>query len=619
VTCLVGKNESGKTALLKALTKLNAVDAGEGSFSPLDYPRRRWIPGAEIPNDPPALWTKWDLSPEDVAALEAKLAPGAIKSREVIATKSYDNVLRLDVTVDEAPIMRHLLSEANLTDPDWAALGEPPHSVSALAGTLQAMPDPGKQLGELQARLAFQYPAGAMAAAHDAVAELLPKIAYFDEYYTLPGQVALEDFAARKAQGRIDRGDRVFQALLELAGTTAEEIKDLDRFEDLNAALRAVSNSISRQIFQYWTQNRYLDAILRLDAARPGDPPPFNGGTIFRTRIDNTRHKSDTSFDERSRGFVWFFSFLVWFSQLKKRLGSRLVVLLDEPGLTLHARAQADLLRYVNEQLRPDHQVVYTTHSPFMIDPGDLLAARTVEDVEDAHGQVLGTKVGDRALSRDSDTISPLQRALDSQLAQTLFVGRNTLLVEGPADLVYLKWFSSRLGGTGARDQLDYRWSVCQVGGVDRVAGFASLFRGNQLNIVALMDCSSGHKQQLESAERALAPGHMLRADSFAGQADADFEDILGREFYVALVNAAYQLPNVHKLPDIRPLDAPTRVLHEVDAHFRALPPTTPAFDHTTAAKWLFDHPTEGGALPGFAGAISRVKLVIRAINSLIE
>src|SRR5882762_10710459 len=90
-------------------------------------------------------------------------------------------------------------------------------------------------------------------------------------------------------------------------------------------------------------------------------------------------------------------------------------VKLDEPGLSLHARAQADLLRYINEQLRPHYQVLYTTHSPFMIDADDLLSARTVEDVvvkDKATGEerLYGTKVSRDVLSTDPDTVSPLQR-----------------------------------------------------------------------------------------------------------------------------------------------------------------------------------------------------------------
>ena len=86
-------------------------------------------------------------------------------------------------------------------------------------------------------------------------------------------------------------------------------------------------------------------------------------------------------FDDRSKGFVWFFSFLAYFSQIER--GDRdLVLLLDEPGLSLHAKAQGDFLRLIENRLAPKHQVVYTTHSPFMIDARKLDRIRTVEDVD---------------------------------------------------------------------------------------------------------------------------------------------------------------------------------------------------------------------------------------------
>ena len=81
----------------------------------------------------------------------------------------------------------------------------------------------------------------------------------------------------------------------------------------------------------------------------------------------------------RSRGFVWFFSFLAWLSQ-QQRKGIPLILLLDEPGLVLHASAQGDLLRYIEAELKPHHQVIYTTHSPFMVDPKNFDRVRIVRD-----------------------------------------------------------------------------------------------------------------------------------------------------------------------------------------------------------------------------------------------
>src|SRR4029077_3372121 len=100
--------------------------------------------------------------------------------------------------------------------------------------------------------------------------------------------------------------------------------------------------------------------------------------------------------------------------------------------------------------------------------------ARTVEDVV-VYGQdgrpkeILGTKVGDDVLSTDKDTLFPLQGALGYEITQTLFVGKHTLLVEGPSDLLYLTAFSQALKKDG-RTSLDPRWTISTVGGADKVA-----------------------------------------------------------------------------------------------------------------------------------------------------
>ncbi len=66
VTCLVGKNESGKTTILAALEKLNSAFPTRNKFSPLDYPRKKWRPDEKIPADPPAVLTTWELLPSEV-------------------------------------------------------------------------------------------------------------------------------------------------------------------------------------------------------------------------------------------------------------------------------------------------------------------------------------------------------------------------------------------------------------------------------------------------------------------------------------------------------------------------------------------------------------------------
>jgi len=621
VTCLVGKNESGKTALLKALHKLKPEDDKIERFEPArDYPRRSWRPDIPVPAEPPAISTTWEITAPQQVALEKRFGKGAVP-KEFTLTKGYDNVRHYGIAVDEKATVAHLIASARLNAEERKPISgaETIEAVRKELGTLASLTEPQRTL---LSQVNGEYNEGVERAVINALDKLLPTFLYFDQYLALAGQVSVDALLSRKSQSQLTDKDRIFEALLGLAGTTVEKLQGTPTFEEFNAALRAVSNQITIQIFEYWTQNRHLDVELKLDHARPQDPPPFNSGYVFRTRIYNRRHRADTSFSDRSSGFVWFFSFLVWFNRLRETAGKNLFILLDEPGLSLHARAQHDLLRYIREKLKPHYQVIYTTHSPFMVDPDDLLSARTVEDVvkknkTTGEETLLGTKVGEKVLSTDADTISPLQRALDYEMTQTLFVGRHVVLVEGPSDFLYLKWFSRQLERAN-KAALDYRWTISIVGGVDRIPGFVSLFRGNKLRVAALVDVQHGYKQRIDNARKALADGHLLTVEKYAGQPECDIEDLLGRDFYVALVNKTYDLPTSLSLPATKPAGGAARVAREVEDQFATMPPSIPEFDHTAPAEYLFKNGDDGTRLPGFDTALTGMEALIADLNALL-
>lgn len=370
VTCLVGRNESGKSAALQSLYTLNPVIQSDTAFDPFDFPRSRYSEFRDRPQDEPApnvVTTTWELTEKDLAIVRGALAAAKAgphpfeipPSMRVVVRKGYDNELHWEVPLPAV-------------------------------------------MNDDQARQAVV----------KALTPRLPKLVLFSDYQRLPGAIAIDELRRRQAAGTLTFGDRAFLALLELAGTKPDELDRIARSEQLIAELEAVSNRISREIFVYWSQNRHLRVQFRLDAARPLDPPPFNTGEVLRIRIENTRHGVTVAFDERSSGFVWFFSFLVWFSQLRRQYAERLILLLDEPGLSLHPRAQADLRRYFTERLRPLNQVIYSTHSPFMIDAADTAALRGVEDVVSSDGEALGTIVTDEIWSCDADTLMPVHLAI---------------------------------------------------------------------------------------------------------------------------------------------------------------------------------------------------------------
>lgn len=392
--------------------------------------------------------------------------------------------------------------------------------------------------------------------------------------------------------------------------------------------LEAIEASLTDEIKEFWSQNRHLEVKFRFDQSRPQDPPPFNEGFIFSTRIFNVRHRASVNFDERSSGFIWFFSFLIWFSQVKKNYGKNLIVLLDEPGLSLHGKAQIDLIRYINVRLRPSHQVIYSSHSPFMIDVENIFSLRGVEDVvkveEDAEGNrtelILGTKVSNQILTCDKDTLFPLQGVLGFDMAQTFFVGPYVLVVEGPSEKALFDWFSRQLEREG-KIGLDIRWAVCPAEGAPKITSFVTLFAGRGLKIAVFADYHDGQKRMLESLEESglLEKDRLLKTSNYVGH-DADIEDVVGRPMYIELVNGCLSLSPPHRLPPEEPDDAPERVVKEVEAHCRLLPPGYSEFSHYLPVDYLLNLPVEKAkALPGYKAASKRFEKIFKDLNELIS
>lgn len=625
VTCLVGKNESGKTSLLTALYRLNPHDNSDRKFDrEQDYPRRKLVEYDDLHEDEDAtvITTQWVLDEADVKAAKALVGDAAFNASEISISRKYDvdQANSWSIHVDDEAALQHVIDTSTLHGEEKTALSE----FTSIADLKKHLNGLGDKSTERHQKLlehlnkSFKRDRATLAVI-DLLHARMPKFVYFSQYDRMPGQVSLTELIQQKDNPKF----RVFMSFLELAKISIDEVQKIKTFESLIARLEAASIKISREIFEFWSQNKHLKVEVRIDEGQPGDPAPFNSGKIVRLRIRNTHHDVTVSFDDRSTGFVWFFSFLVLFSRLKSSLGRNLIVLLDEPGLSLHAKAQADLLRYIHQRLKPDHQVIYTTHSPFMIPPEDLLSVRTVEDVikNDGNGgiEVLGTKVGDRVLSTDRDTLFPLQSALGYEITQTLFIGANALLVEGPSDLLYLKFFSSLLVER-KRTGLDKRWTVCPSGGVDKVAAFLSLFGGNKLNVAVLVDLAQGQKNKVEELRRhaLLHAGRVFSADHYANQKEADVEDMIGRSNYVALVNATFDLPKKQQVLATKPANAPERCVKEVEQAFAVLPPEAPQFDHYRPASFLAENPKIAKEMPDLEVALERFEKFFKELNALL-
>lgn len=558
VTCLVGKNESGKTAALNALWRLNPhVPAPFDSLR--QYPK--WLEKQDRKSgrldEVFPIAATFTLTENEVSRLNQRFGDGVLPSRTVTFSRGYDNELTLDLDTNEQPAVAKLLSKithasvktaikdagtiddlrtaadglfsSTTSEPEVADAEAPPPKVDTSLVTA---------IEELSTGI--QSMVGSDSLDDAVIAEVsnwLPQFFYFDVYNLLPGEVEIAPLRAALQTGDVSSlppAQQTAVLLMKMAAAREAELTSEDYDVRANE-MEAVANELTIEVLQYWSQNANLRLKIDIDKETVNQSTGQTAvASKLKLRVEDTRHFFTNSLDDRSMGFRWFVSFLAAFSAYTDQ-PQPVIILLDEPGLSLHGRAQADLLKFINEQLAGKHQVIYSTHSPFMVAPGKLERVRIVED----HGPEVGAGVTSEVTTTDADTLFPLQGALGYDLVQNLFISEHNLVVEGISDFTYLTVFSEHLKSLG-RIGLDERWCVVPVGGIDKVPTFVALL-GSHLDITVVVDASAKGSQKLSEmanrgylkAKRVITPATVIATS----ESEADIEDLFDVNDYLGLVN----------------------------------------------------------------------------------
>ena len=603
ITCLVGKNESGKTALLKALYRLNPVQEVDDKFDVIDdYPRSRaaeYLTDVESGRREPAnvVRAEFKLEPEDISAVEEVFGPSCLvdESPSVTLFKGYSNEIEVECPDTNAQdtflylVLNSGLSSAAVDQVyDSASIGEMLEKLISLV----EQEEHAQKLADLLMRIADD---GLSYVVYDEVLdERVPKFLYFDEYYLMNGQENLEAFKRRAEASDLQGSDFPLLGLIQLAGIDLDELINPVRTEALFSRLEAAGNILTQGVLRHWSQNRHLRMKFEIHEGRPADPPGMTGGRNIWWRVEDTRQYVTTSFGTRASGFIWFFSFLAWYSYLSRR-GDNVILLLDEPGLSLHAKAQGDLLQYFESELKPHHQVIYTTHSPFMVDSTRFDRVRIVQDLSiDSDWEKLpegnkGTIVTKEALEVAPDSLFPLQGALGYEIYQTLFVGPNSLIVEGPSDLLYIKAVSSILERRGEQG-LSSDWTITPVGGSDKVPTFVALMGAqSNLNVAVLIDYQKNGMQSIENLykKRLIKESNILTFADFVQGEEADIEDMFSPQFYLKLVNEEFGSSiSEDALHSRHP-----RILVRIESYLESCPlPNGQKFNHYRPARYFTEN-----------------------------
>lgn len=588
VTVLVGMNEAGKTVFLKALHK--SADATESEkFDHIeDYPRKDLSAYMKrhATNPDSAITLTYQPTDSQIAQVNADLHTNLKPGFKFTVSHKYNNTRTIAIQVDEAPVIKALAATPSLST-DTVAKIKKASSVRQVAEFMTEGEHTDVDKGflvELQARIkkaTWQEVVGYEVWMY--FEKLIPKFLYFSDYDLLPGKLNLTDLTQRIAKAKADPVNphkhlhpehQAVIALLRMADVDLGEFSANTGYEEMKAKIEAVSISLTDQVLEFWKQNEDLEVEVDIKADTT-DEAPFNVGPNLYLRIKNRRHRGvSTSFDQRSRGFIWFFSFLVWFDNVQHQLDptgtgkpGSVILLLDEPGLALHALAQADFLRYI-DNLSKQHQVLYTTHSPFMVHSDRLHQVRVVEDKDK-----VGTVISENLAGADHRTIFPLQAALGWTIAQNLFIAERNLLVEGPSELTYLQSVSAILEAQGSislRDDV----VIVPVGGLSNVVTFISLLGANGLKVGVLHDYNGSPDQRIADlikqklmSEKSVFNVSQFRDLSKLGQdtLPTDIEDLLSINMYLDYFNKTFAKQLSGQLITEADLPKGDRIVHRIE------------------------------------------------------
>lgn len=145
---------------------------------------------------------------------------------------------------------------------------------------------------------------------------------------------------------------------------------------------------------------------------------------------------------ERSNGLRWYLNTFID-AKANDVTDSSVLYLLDEPGISLHVNAQRELLKLFSHLADKGNQVVYTTHSPYMLDTsGDgVHRIRAVVKNEEGNTSIYKTAYDSRISPiSQKDTLAPIISALGMNLYDTFGPAKDKLniVTEGMSDYIYL-------------------------------------------------------------------------------------------------------------------------------------------------------------------------------------
>jgi len=441
LTIFAGKNESGKTTILDALTALNKDD----TFSEADRPLNQETEedtiieyNFELTKEEKEKCLKdFDLSPESVSneVTIKKICNQNITSVDGPFINDVERKLGKLAETDKNFINKNLESinkhlENFSYDPlplftkiDYDQLEDLYDELNSLRDKIPKNPQNNQstqptlsnaidvfipKLNELRQKLEPII---------DFIFSKQPRVIKFSSFDDiLPSEVPYAEFT----EELLKTNHKIVYDLVNLAGIDLEKIQSDDTQLRENLSEKA-ARITTRKFKEFWDQDQ-IEFIFRFT-----EP---NVSIYIRDEGKETSFKPD----QRSKGLQWFLSFYLRLNAEGREENN--LILIDEPGLYLHAKAQENVLRVLESESN-NSQIIFTTHSPYLIDPNELNRIRLVVKDEKTNQTNITSSF---YIGGDADTLTPIITAIGLDLSKLLFFSKTlNVVLEGISDYYFLR------------------------------------------------------------------------------------------------------------------------------------------------------------------------------------
>lgn len=510
ITCLVGENESGKTNVLTALLKLNPADNDTKIDLLSDYPRQKYTEEREIAS------TK-----KFIEAIFRFDAPFEIACKNEIEDDSENKNEEETITIEYVRIQRFYSGEYKI----YGIKKE--KEIDEQDKHIEVIDDKEKIL------------------------EIIPKFVYYASYANLNSELYLPNIINNLGRyndlpEKEKNKAKTLKVLFDYVKLSPDEILNLGK-ESINSKtvtdienetnnkrkreimLSSASARFTRDFKEWWKQGNY---IFKFSA----------DGNYFRIWVSDDVRPEEIELENRSSGLQWFFSFFLVFITEDGGNNYNSIILLDEPGHTLHPMAQRDLSNFFNS-LAKNNQLLYTTHSPFLVDSMNIINTKVV--YSDDRGI---TNVSDNLMIKKKaaqKSIYPVNSAIGITISDTMLIGTKPIIVEGISDQIYLTYIKRKLM-QNKKITLDTELVFMPVGGTKNIKPVVSIITGKDEELpVVLIDCDESGNQKKISLSNSLykdSSEKLISVEDYLIKKcdNSEIEDIMDSEEVESAFNREY-------------------------------------------------------------------------------